>query len=188
MTLLTGMYLLATWSHPPGAAQRSIQHFAVSRKLYFLFSWMSLKAERARYPCSLHTGHTVNIEESEASNGNILCKFVVFIKAALACLFLGLTHRGLLVTLTGPTEVVAVAAVNASACTSTKIFAAGDLAPLQAPVLGLGPVSACRPPCARRRACRLGAERSFQFCSPTDVDLEFLQQDTVRILTTTYNE
>lgn len=48
MTLFVGMYLLATCSQPPGAAQRSIQHRADSRKEYFLFSWISLKAERAR--------------------------------------------------------------------------------------------------------------------------------------------
>ena len=48
ITLLTGMNLLATWSQPPGAAHRSIQHLAGSRKEYFLLSWMSLNAERAR--------------------------------------------------------------------------------------------------------------------------------------------
>ena len=48
MTLFTGMYLLATCNQPPGAAHRSIQHLALSKKEYFLFSWMSLKAERAR--------------------------------------------------------------------------------------------------------------------------------------------
>ena len=48
ITLFTGMYLLATWSQPPGAAHRSMQHLADSRKEYFLFSWMSLNAERAR--------------------------------------------------------------------------------------------------------------------------------------------
>jgi hypothetical protein len=51
--LLTGIVLLTTWSHPPGAAQRSMQHRADSKKEYFLFSWISLNAERARYPCSL---------------------------------------------------------------------------------------------------------------------------------------
>ena len=53
MTLFTGMYLAATCSQPPGAAHRSIVHLAFSRKPYFLFSWINLKAERARYPCSL---------------------------------------------------------------------------------------------------------------------------------------
>lgn len=43
-----GMYLAATCSHPPGAAHRSMTHPADARKSYFLFSWMSLKAERAR--------------------------------------------------------------------------------------------------------------------------------------------
>src|SRR6266566_9088747 len=51
--LFTGIVLLTTWSHPPGAAHRSMQHRADSKKAYFLFSWMSLNAERARYPCSL---------------------------------------------------------------------------------------------------------------------------------------
>lgn len=46
--LLGGMYLLATWSQPPGAAHKSMQHLADSRKLYFLLSWISLNAERAR--------------------------------------------------------------------------------------------------------------------------------------------
>lgn len=36
--LLGGMYLLATCSQPPGAAQRSIVHLADSRKEYFLLS------------------------------------------------------------------------------------------------------------------------------------------------------
>ena len=48
MTLFGGIYLLATCSQPPGAAHRSIQHRADSRKLYFLFSCISLNAERAR--------------------------------------------------------------------------------------------------------------------------------------------
>ena len=48
MTLFTGMYLLATCNQPPGAAHKSIVHLADSRKLYFLLSWMSLKADRAR--------------------------------------------------------------------------------------------------------------------------------------------
>ena len=51
--LFTGIVLLTTWSHPPGAAHRSIQHRADSKKAYFLFSWISLNAERARYPWSL---------------------------------------------------------------------------------------------------------------------------------------
>lgn len=46
--LLGGIYLLATCSQPPGAAQRSITHRADSRNSNFLFNWMSLKAERAR--------------------------------------------------------------------------------------------------------------------------------------------
>lgn len=53
MILFEGMYLLATWSQPPGAAHKSMQHRADSRNAYFLFSWISLNAERARYPCSL---------------------------------------------------------------------------------------------------------------------------------------
>lgn len=44
----SGMYLLATWSQPPGAAHRSISTRDRSRKLNFLFSWISLNAERAR--------------------------------------------------------------------------------------------------------------------------------------------
>lgn len=46
--LLGGIYLLATCSQPPGAAQRSITHREPSRNSNFLFNWMSLKAERAR--------------------------------------------------------------------------------------------------------------------------------------------
>jgi hypothetical protein len=53
MILLAGMCLAATCSHPPGAAQRSITQRAPERKSYFLLSWISLNAERARYPCSL---------------------------------------------------------------------------------------------------------------------------------------
>lgn len=48
ITLFTGMYLLATCSQPPGAAHKSMQHRAVSRKEYFLFNWINLNAERAR--------------------------------------------------------------------------------------------------------------------------------------------
>jgi len=33
-----GMYLEATWSQPPGAAQRSITHLDLSKKLNFLSS------------------------------------------------------------------------------------------------------------------------------------------------------
>jgi hypothetical protein len=58
--LFTGIVLLATWSQPPGAAQRSMQHRADSKKAYFLFNWMSLNAERARYPCSLEN-ITINV-------------------------------------------------------------------------------------------------------------------------------
>jgi hypothetical protein len=63
-----GMYFVATWSlkedetvsgiafaalkalsyQPPGAAHRSIRTRDFSKKLYFLFNWISLKAERAR--------------------------------------------------------------------------------------------------------------------------------------------
>ena len=35
-----------------GAAHRSIRTLDFSKKLYFLFNWMSLKAARARYPFS----------------------------------------------------------------------------------------------------------------------------------------
>lgn len=48
ITLFGGIYLLATCNQPPGAAHRSIQHLADSKKLYFLFSCISLNAERAR--------------------------------------------------------------------------------------------------------------------------------------------
>lgn len=34
--------------HDPGAAHKSIRTLDFSRKLYFLFSWISLKAARAR--------------------------------------------------------------------------------------------------------------------------------------------
>lgn len=37
----------------PGAAQRSSRTLLFSRKPYFLLSWISLKAARARYPFSL---------------------------------------------------------------------------------------------------------------------------------------
>jgi len=47
------MVLAQTWVKPPGAAQRSMQIFAFWRKLYFLLIWISLKAARERYPCSL---------------------------------------------------------------------------------------------------------------------------------------
>lgn len=43
-----GMYLAAICSQPPGAAHRSTRTFALARKSYFLLSWMSLKALRAR--------------------------------------------------------------------------------------------------------------------------------------------
>jgi hypothetical protein len=40
------MDLAATWDQPPGAAQRSIHILEDSRKRYFLFIWISLKAGR----------------------------------------------------------------------------------------------------------------------------------------------
>jgi hypothetical protein len=63
-----GIYFVATWSlkgyetvniiafaslrslsyQPPGAAHRSIKTRDFSKKLYFLFNWINLKAERAR--------------------------------------------------------------------------------------------------------------------------------------------
>jgi hypothetical protein len=74
MVAVTGQYLDATWhlrewqptvivalychyalgitDQPPGAAHRSMTHRAEPRKLYFLSSCTSLKAERARKPCT----------------------------------------------------------------------------------------------------------------------------------------
>lgn len=69
MVLPCGMWRAATWSlwvpgsgetpappsapardthHPPGAAQRSKHVVALASTSYFLFSWMSLNADRAR--------------------------------------------------------------------------------------------------------------------------------------------
>jgi len=47
------MYFCATCSQPPGAAHRSMAARAPLKKSYLRFSWMSLKAERERKPCSL---------------------------------------------------------------------------------------------------------------------------------------
>lgn len=56
MIEFAGICFAATCSHPPGAAHKSITQRAVERKSYFLLSWISLKADRARYPCSLMKG------------------------------------------------------------------------------------------------------------------------------------
>jgi hypothetical protein len=53
MRLDAGIVLDATCSQPPGAAHRSSKTPHLERKSYFLLSWISLKAARERYPCSL---------------------------------------------------------------------------------------------------------------------------------------
>lgn len=83
------MYLLATWSQPPGAAQRSIVHLADSRKEYFLFNWINLNAERARYPCSLFEEIRGKCGKGE---GDKLCKLVILVEATLSCFLLSLSH------------------------------------------------------------------------------------------------
>lgn len=87
ITLFTGMYLLATCSQPPGAAHKSIQHRAVSRKEYFLFNCINLNAERARYPCSLRENKSFTEKRGHLAT-DLLCEFVVFVKTVLSCLFL----------------------------------------------------------------------------------------------------
>ena len=47
-----GMYFCATWSQPPGAAQRSMHARAPLKKSYLRLSWTSLKDARERKPCS----------------------------------------------------------------------------------------------------------------------------------------
>ena len=48
-----GMYFCATWSQPPGAAQRSMHARAPLKKSYLRLSWTSLNDARERKPCSL---------------------------------------------------------------------------------------------------------------------------------------
>jgi retron-type reverse transcriptase len=47
-----GIVFAQTCSHPPGAAPRSIATDALDRNSNRLFSWISLNADRARYPCA----------------------------------------------------------------------------------------------------------------------------------------
>uniref|UniRef100_A0A0E0IZK9 Beta'-coat protein n=1 Tax=Oryza nivara TaxID=4536 RepID=A0A0E0IZK9_ORYNI len=49
----TGAWLTATWTHPPGAAQRSSTASAVGRKRNRASSWSSLKAVRAMNPTNV---------------------------------------------------------------------------------------------------------------------------------------
>ena len=79
IVLSMGICFAATWHlpnhsltlsfyHPPGAAQRSIKTWAFERKLNCRFNWMSLKAERARYPCCLARAYHLS---------PVLCAFLV---------------------------------------------------------------------------------------------------------------
>ena len=90
MRLFTGIALLATCSQPPGAAQRSMQQRADSRKEYFLFNWINLNAERARYPCSLQDLRSVG--HGSRDRWNALCKFVVLIQSTLTRFLLCFAH------------------------------------------------------------------------------------------------
>jgi hypothetical protein len=64
-------------------------HLADSRKEYFLFNWINLNAERARYPCSLFA----EIRGKRGKGGgDKLCKLVILVEAALSCFFLSLSH------------------------------------------------------------------------------------------------
>jgi hypothetical protein len=70
-----------------------MQHRADSRKAYFLFNWMSLNAERARYPCSLKDTWLSASRNSEWRRHG-LCKLVVLVETSLPCLLLRFAHHG----------------------------------------------------------------------------------------------
>lgn len=46
--LLIGIYLSATYNHPPGAAHRSTNTFEFDKKSNFLFNYTNLNAARER--------------------------------------------------------------------------------------------------------------------------------------------
>jgi len=64
-------------------------HLADSRKEYFLFNWINLNAERARYPCSLFA--EIRSKRGKG-DGDKLCKLVILVEATLSCFFLSLSH------------------------------------------------------------------------------------------------
>lgn len=80
--------------HPPGAAQRSRQTDALERTSYFLFSWMSLNADRARKPCRNTTSDTAAAWTGANGVTNLLFGQPVVLVAAVLALMADLAHGG----------------------------------------------------------------------------------------------
>lgn len=66
MMLPRGMNFAATWHHPPGAAQRSMQTFEELRKSYFLFICVGVQIVQGHAAfgwrtCKLGRSHGVKV-------------------------------------------------------------------------------------------------------------------------------
>lgn len=73
----TGVFSAQTCNHPPGAAHKSITTREFWRNSYFLFSWISLNADRALYPVIKINDHIKKI---------IIYKHFLQLAEVVACL------------------------------------------------------------------------------------------------------